>query len=103
MPIRALIWVHTASPKCHQLAQPLAGASTQSNTVWTVRLSAAQTLSDWRGVRVAQPRVCQDDVEYREEGHQETFTFLALDFVLGDRIHLCKLQPEGQIFCLALN
>lgn len=97
------MWAEMARLGCYQLAQPLAGASTQSNTVWTVRLSAAQTLSDWRGVRVAQPRVCQDDVEYREEGHQETFTFLALDFVLGDRIHLCKLQPEGQIFCLALN
>lgn len=67
------MWVEMARLGCYQLDQPLAGASTQSNAVWTVRLSAAQTPSGWRGVRVAQPRVCQDDMEYGEEGDRETF------------------------------
>lgn len=43
------MWAEMARLGCYQLAQPLAGASNQSNAVWTVRLSAAQTPSDWRG------------------------------------------------------
>lgn len=100
-PLGSTMWAEMARLGCYQLAQPLAGASNQSNAVWTVRLSAAQKLRlIGEGIRVAS---CLPRWRGVWGGGWQKLLLSSPRLCTWNRIHLCKLQPEGQIFCLALN
>lgn len=90
-------WGEMTSLEGQYFAQPLAEATLRRAGMdheavnWSV-------LSSWWGIRAAQLHFCHRGHEvWGGGGNWVTFTFLALDFVLGDCICILKLQIEGQI------